>query len=540
MSKILTTIPDGKISDFIDQKIRNDTPEEYVRQNIERRRIKIFKLNKNQKRRAKIVMETKHLIPLLQQLLALPHETEWVEFKKDNKAPELIGEYLSALSNSATLHNQQTAYLIWGIDDKSHNIIGTKFKPKQEKIKGQELENWLAIQLEPRIDFRIYEFTCESKDIVLFEIPKAAHIPISFKGIEYIRVGSYKQKLKDFPEKERELWSLFSRQPFEKGIALENITADEVLAKINYPSYFDFTQQNLPDNKQGILERLASENLINIKLSNYYDITNFGAILFAKKLTDFQKLGRKAIRVIIYKEKDRISTQREQVFDKGYAVSYEEIIKFINEQLPQNEQIGQAVRKNIKMYPEIAIRELVANAIIHQDFNMSGVSSTIEIFSDRMEIRNPGEPLVDTMRFIDLPPQSRNEDLAAFMRRINICEERGSGIDKVIHSVEVFQLPAPEFNVNGKHTEVLLFTYRELKDMDKSDRIRACYQHACLKFVCREQMTNESLRKRFAIDDKNYSMASRIIGDTISEGLIRPYDLENKSRKHAKYVPFWA
>jgi predicted HTH transcriptional regulator len=333
---------------------------------------------------------------------------------------------------------------------------------------------------------------------------------------------------------------LFSRQPFEKGIALENITADEVLAKINYPSYFDFTQQNLPDNKQGILDRLASENLINIKLSNYYDITNFGAILFAKKLTDFQKLGRKAIRVIIYKEKDRISTQREQVFDKGYAVSYEEIIKFINEQLPQNEQIGQAVRKNIKMYPEIAIRELVANAIIHQDFNMTGVSSTIEIFSDRMEIRNPGEPLVDTMRFIDLPPQSRNEDLAAFMRRINICEERGSGIDKVIHSVEVFQLPAPEFNVNGKHTEILLFTYRELKDMDKSDRIRACYQHACLRFVCREQMTNESLRKRFAINDKNYSMASRIIGDTISEGLIRPYDLENKSRKHAKYVPFWA
>lgn len=540
MSKILTTIPDGKISDFIDQKIRNDTPEEYVRQNIERRRIKIFNLNKNQKRRAKIVMETKHLIPLLQQLLALPHETEWVEFKKDNKAPELIGEYLSALSNSATLHNQQTAYLIWGIDDEIHNIIGTNFKPKQEKFKGQELESWLATQLEPRIDFRIYEFAYNSKNIVLFEIPKATYLPISFKGIEYIRVGSYKKKLKDFPEKERELWSLFSRQPFEKGTALENITADEVLAKINYPSYFDFTQQNLPDNKQGILERLASENLINIKLSNYYDITNFGAILFAKKLTDFQKLGRKAIRVIIYKEKDRISTQREQVFDKGYAVSYEEIIKFINEQLPQNEQIGQAVRKNIKMYPEIAIRELVANAIIHQDFNMTGVSSTIEIFSDRMEIRNPGEPLVDTMRFIDLPPQSRNEDLAAFMRRINICEERGSGIDKVIHSVEVFQLPAPEFNVNGKHTEVLLFTYRELKDMDKSDRIRACYQHACLRFVCREQMTNESLRKRFAIDDKNYSMASRIIGDTISEGLIRPYDLENKSRKHAKYVPFWA
>lgn len=76
--------------------------------------------------------------------------------------------------------------------------------------------------------------------------------------------------------------------------------------------------------------------------------------------------------------------------------------------------------------------------------------------------------------------------------------------------------------------------------MDKSDRIRACYQHACLRFVCREQMTNESLRQRFAIDDKNYPMASLIIKNTINEGLIKPYDPENQSRKHAKYVPFWA
>lgn len=484
-------------------------------------------------------MENKHLVLLLQELIGLPNETEWVEFKKDNKDPKLIGEYLSALSNSATLHNQQTAYLIWGIDDESHDIIGTKFKPKQEKIQSQELENWLAINLKPRIDFKIHEFTFKGKDIVLFEIPRASYVPIAFQSVEYIRVGSCKQKLKDFPEKERELWSLFSRQPFEKGIALENITADEVLAKINYPSYFDFTQQNLPDNKQGILERLAAEKIINTKLNNY-DITNFGAILFAKKLTDFERLGRKAIRVIIYREKHRIYTQREQMFDKGYAISFEEIIKFINDQLPQNEEIRQALRQNIKIYPEIAIRELVANAIIHQDFNMTGVGSTIEIFSDRMEIRNPGEPLVDTMRFIDVPPQSRNERLAAFMRRINLCEERGSGIDKVINSVEICQLPAPEFKVNSKHTEAILFTYRELKDMDKSDRIRACYQHACLRFVCREQMTNESLRKRFVIDDKNYSMASRIIADTINEGLIRPYDLENKSKKHAKYIPFWA
>jgi predicted HTH transcriptional regulator len=208
-------------------------------------------------------MENKSLLPLLLELIALPKETEWVEFKKDNKDPQDIGEYLSALSNSATLHGRQTAYLIWGIKDDNHNVIGTKFKPKQEKISGQELENWLVTKLQPRIDFKIYEFTYENKDIVLFEIPRATHLPIAFKNVEYIRVGSYKQNLKDFPEKERELWSLFHRQPFEKGVALENVTADELLAKINYPSYFELTQQNLPDNKQGILDRLAAENLFN-------------------------------------------------------------------------------------------------------------------------------------------------------------------------------------------------------------------------------------------------------------------------------------
>ena len=485
-------------------------------------------------------MENKHLVPLLQELIALPDETEWVEFKKDNKNPELIGEYLSALSNSATLHNQQTAYLVWGIDDGSHDIIGTQFKPKREKIKGQELENWLAVNLKPRINFKIHEFTCESKDIVLFEIPKASYAPIAFLSVEYIRVGSCKQKVKDFPEKERELWLLFSRQPFEKGIALENATIDNVLAYLNYQSYFELLNPKLPDSRDVIIHRLISEKIIFQKNHNFFDITNLGAILFANNLSTFGSLSRKAIRVVIYQGQNRIETQREKTGKSGYAVEFVNTINYINDLLPQNEQIGQAFRKEERMYPEIAIRELIANAIIHQDFNISGTGPMIEIFLDRIEITNPGQPLIDTLRFIDEPPRSRNEDLAAFMRRMNICEERGSGIDKVIFAVELFQLPAPDFRVTKEHTQVILFSYKKYADMDKRDRIRACYHHACLRYVSNAQMTNSSLRKRFSIEDKNYSMASRIISETQDEGLIKPYDPENTSKKHAKYVPFWA
>ena len=192
------------------------------------------------------------------------------------------------------------------------------------------------------------------------------------------------------------------------------------------------------------------------------------------------------------------------------------------------------------MYPEIAVRELVANALIHQDFSITGAGPMVEIFTDRMEISNPGQPLIDTLRFIDEPPRSRNEILAALMRRMNICEERGSGIDKVIFNVEAFQLPAPDFRVAGDSTVAVLYGPRKFSQMDREERVRACYQHACLQHVSGKRMTNSSLRKRLGIEDKNYPMASRIIKDSISAKLIKPYEERIRSKKDASYVPFWA
>jgi len=181
----------------------------------------------------------------------------------------------------------------------------------------------------------------------------------------------------------------------------------------------------------------------------------------------------------------------------------------------------------------------VANALIHQDFHETGAGPTIEIFSDRLEITNPGRPIITTMRFID-EFQSRNEKLASLLRRVGVCEEQGSGIDKVIFHIELFQLPAPEFIETERHTKVVLHSFQPLNEMDRKDKIRACYQHACLKYVSNEQMTNQSLRERFKIEDHNYSIASRIIADTIDAGLVKSYDPENLSKKHARYIPIWA
>ena len=485
-------------------------------------------------------MNTTYLRSLVKEFIAMPNETEWLEFKCNYSNPQLIGEYLSALSNSAAMSKKHFGYIIWGVDDRKHNVSGTEFKPHQTKKGNQELESWLEMHLSPRINFKIHEFTYNEKSIVLFEIPCASHRPVSFKGVEYVRIGSYKKPLKEFPEKERQLWKIFAHVPFEMQIAKQNLTSDEVLKLIDYPSYFDLTNQPLPDNKEGVLDKLLSEKMINKKDGGLYDITNLGGIIFAKDLNSFDRISRKAIRVIVYKNANRIETIREQTTIKGYGVGFEGAISYINNLLPENEIIDNGLRKSIRMYPEIAIRELVANALIHQDFTLRGTGPTIEIFSDRIEITNPGIPLIDTLRFIDEPPQSRNEALASFMRRINICEERGSGVDKVIFQVELYQLSAPKFIVTANHTKTILYAQKNFVEMDKADRIRACYQHACLRYVSNDFLTNTSLRDRFSFPKKNYSMASRIINDTIEKNLIKRYDPENQSKKHAKYIPFWA
>ena len=477
----------------------------------------------------------------LDSFLALPTETEWIEFKHNNANPEEIGEYLSALSNSAVLHDQQRAWLVWGVRDEDHAVVGTTFKPRQMKVGNQDLEGWLSTKVFPRLDFRIHEFEYHPPaPVVMLEIFPCWHTPVRFGDLEFIRVGSTKRRLKDYPEKERQLWERFRRTPFEKAVCMESVNGQRVLELIDYPGLFDLLGVALPEGRSSILEKLVQERVINVHGADTFDITNLGGTLFAKRLSDFETLSRKAVRVIIYKGRNRVETLREQVGMKGYANGFEGLVRYINEQLPSNEVLGQAFRTEFRMYPEIAIRELVANALIHQDFSVTGDGPKVEIFTDRVEITNPGRPLIDTLRFVDEPPQSRNETFAALMRRMKICEERGSGIDKTLSEIELHQLPAPDFRVTDHHTVATLFSAMPLDRMEKRDRIRACYLHACLKQVSNEEMTNETLRKRLNIPDKDYPKASRIIRETIEANLVKPHDPSSKSRKHAKYLPFWA
>jgi ATP-dependent DNA helicase RecG len=481
-----------------------------------------------------------YLIGLVQELRKLPAETEWVEFKAgDATSPEDIGEYLSALSNAAALCGKAHAYLIWGIADGTHAVVGTRFTMKGAKKGGEDLESWLVRLLSPRLHFRFYELTLDGNPLVLLEIPRATTKPTQFQGVEYVRVGSYRQKLKDHPQLERELWRIFDATPFEDLLAATHLDAGQVLTLLDYPSYFDLLSLPLPEGREQILSSLSEDGLIVRNSAGGWDITNLGAILFAKNLDAFKGLSRKAVRIIQYEGRGRLKTLREQVERKGYAAGFAGLIDFVHALLPRNEVVGKALRKNVPMYPEVAIRELVANALIHQDFAVTGSGPMVEIFSDRMEITNPGLPLVKTERFLDTPPRSRNEALASLMRRAGICEERGSGVDKVVFQTELYQLPAPLFETPEGNTRVILFAHRALNEMDKTDRVRACYLHACLRYVERDPMTNASLRERFGIEEHNAAIASRIIRDAITDGMLKPYDPE-QGKKYAKYLPYWA
>ena len=483
-------------------------------------------------------MKDNEIISIISDIQASPKECEWIEIKCNNKEPHLIGEYISALANGAAYMGQSRGYLAYGIEDETHTIVGTDFQPKNEKIGNEELENWLAVHLAPRIDFSINEITIEGKRIVLFVIDSAGNTPVKFNGTAYIRVGSYKKKLSDHPERERKIWQNTKSGYFETKTALGGVSADEVLSLIDYPSFFRMMEIPLPENKSAILEKLAEEKII-IKRQTCYDITNLGGILFAANLNNFDNLSRKAVRVIFYKGSNRIDAIREQVGAKGYAVGFEGLVEYISANLPSNEEIGKAFRKDTPMYPPIAIREFVANALIHQDFSIGGASVMIEVFANRIEITNPGKPLIDVLRFIDHAPISRNEKLASMMRRLKICEERGSGIDRALTQCEIHQLPAPDFQKGDLFTRVTMIAPQPMGKMTKDDKVRACYQHCCLQYLSGNKMTNESFRGRLNISDKNYSIASRIISETVSRKLIKP-DESSRSRKYAQYLPEWA
>ena len=333
-----------------------------------------------------------------------------------------------------------------------------------------------------------------------------------------------------------------------KTLKWESLRASQFMTELELPAHLDtksiFRLLGRSDftTAQELLSWLEKEKFIEIEPSGGGYLTNLGVISAAKKLSDFEDLGRKAARVITYKGFNKIEGKDEIIGQKGYAVGFEGLIEFISKQLPKSEVIEKALRTQKSVYPTIALREIIANALIHQDFTITGTGPLIEIFDDRIEITNPGTllPSKQADRLIGTQPESRNQELGRAFMRYGICEERGSGLVRAGIECELYGLPPIGFEPGANYFKVTLYSPRTFAQMTMQERLQACYQHATLKHCGKDVMTNKSLRERLKMPEKQRSMVSLLIQEARDKGLIKLADPESKSMKYAEYVPYWA
>lgn len=419
-------------------------------------------------------------------------------------------------------------------------LLGIKNDPPREVVGTAAIGNpiGMAMKLFESIGFRV--------EIEPVDHPGGrvvvCHIPSRPRGTAYHVDGKYLMRAGEslVPMTEDRLRQIFAEgaPDWLEEHSTTGVSSEEVVGLLDTQGFFELMKLPYPSDRAGVIDRLQRERLLDA-VTGGYAIRRLGAILLARNLQDFPDVARKAPRVIVYSGSSKVSTRIDQVGVKGYAVGFQGLVRFVMQQLPQNEVIEDALRKEVKLAPEITIRELVANALIHQDLSIGGTSVMIEVYDNRVEISNPGEPIVPADRFID-GYQSRNEHLADLMRRMRICEEKGSGVDKVVQAAEVYQLPAPLFHTGSKRVHVTLFGPRDFEDMDRGDRIRACYQHCALRWVMAERMTNQSLRERFRLPESKSAIVSQIISATIEDGLIKQDESVGASRRYSRYLPIWA
>lgn len=384
---------------------------------------------------------------LLRELLGLSTETEWLEFKCNNERPEEVGEYLSALANAAALHRKEKGFVIWGVDDLTHQVVGTRFKPRQTKKGNEELENWLERLLQPRLDFRIHEFTHEGKPVVMFEVPAASYMPVRFSGEEFIRVGTYKKKLKDYPEKERALWAVFRREDWSAQ-ALPGASLNDL-----DPEALGFARQEYAKKHP----RLAAEAkqwddrmfLNKAKLAIQGKITRTAMVL----------LGRSEAEHFLAPAIARISwvLKGEGGVEKDYRHFGPPLILAVNQVFGLIRNLTYRYLPNASLFPtEVTqydpwvIRETLHNSIAHQDYTQAGRINVVEE-TDSLLFTNLGEFLPGSVEEViqrDAPPDCyRNRFLAEAMVNLNMIDTIGSGIKRMFRVQRQRFFPMPDYDL---------------------------------------------------------------------------------------------
>lgn len=472
---------------------------------------------------------------LLNKSLNPPHELNELDWKialsEDRKR---LSEHLSAFSNQVG-----GGFLVFGINDLGEKE-GVSAKGSKDII--NKLGNLGHDSLEPAVKIDHHLYVEEGKKLLIIYIEESKSKPVHLrgKGIEFsfIRTGSSTRKMNKMQLAQALMSSKIER--FEELSAYTGSSYQEVLSLLEYNVFFELLDTPIPSSDEKIIQELVRKKLLSFT-GDQISITNLGVLLLAKDFGRFSGFERKGVRTIIYRDTTRTHTVKEAIEKRGYAAGFSASIDYIMQNLPSNELIKGAIREEVKVYPKIVIREIVANAIIHQDLSNISINPKIEIFTDRIEVTNPGSlvPNLSIDRIID-NAEPRNELLARTMYHLGICEDRGSGIDRALSAIEVFHLPPLKFDELSNIFKVTIYSPREYQDMSQEERVRACYQHCVLKYLANEKMTNQTFRNRLKAAKTNYSLVSKIIRQAVEEKKIKLGDPESKSNKFTYYIPQWA
>jgi predicted HTH transcriptional regulator len=470
---------------------------------------------------------------LNQSLHPVPIELNELDWKSE-LSPKIdrLAQHLSAFANLFG-----GGYLVFGV--KNDGSLNSVTRQTADTIVST-IGNIAVNNLNHPIAIQHFITDYEGFSLLFIHIPEHNEKPVYIKGNDifnsYIRSAG--QTVKMSPNQVKMLISVSQGLAFENIIALDNIPKSEVLKYLNTNKMYELIDKNIPRATDTIITFLKEYNFCS-ENNGKYSITNLGALLFANDINKFQFLKNRSVIVRKYIGSTIENMEIEQIGAFGYAIGIEGLVDFIMKHTIKGE-IRDVLRTDLYTYPKIAIREFIVNALIHQDFSITGMPLTIEIFSDRLTISNPGPPLGDINKLIELPPYSRNETLANTMILFRFCEKRGSGIRKAYKAIADQGLPAVRISRSELHTSVTMYPSKKLSEMTKNEKIETCFQHACLLHKDNKKLNNQAVRERFQIDRRNAAVASRIISDTLQTGLIKQSESSNGSKKFISYEPYYA
>ena len=462
------------------------------------------------------------------------NELDWKLTLSEDKAR--LVEHLCAFANHAG-----GGCLVFGVASDSA-VPGISLS-EIERISNQ-ITNLGRDAVEPAIQIDHAGLNHGGNDLLFVYIPESNVKPVHPRGKpeheSYIRSGGTTRKAS---RQDIGSMMLHSKTPrWEDLHATLLMTEDEVLVTLDSDHIFKLLDQTPPMNIEERLRWMQESSFIERRPAGGAYITNLGAITAARDLTPFEALQRKPARVVVFEGLNKSKLRSDIQGKRGVALTFPKLIQYVTNQLPTSEVIEQALRRKVTLYPTLALREVIANALIHQDFTVPGAGPLIAIFDDRIEISNPGNllPSKTLDRLIGTAPESRNEKLAKAFRRYGICEEQGSGLIKAGLEIELYGLPPIKFEQESNSFKVTLFAPRTFVQMSAGERLNACYQHAVLRFLSSSTMTNKSLRERLKMSEKQRSMVSILIQEALDKHLIAPANPQNKSKKLSEYIPFWS